>query len=563
MSVPIYNPSNKVVAAHNIPHLIPASNGELRLLHDPSFNILSSDYLVSILPLPALIAGTGFVVVFAFLIGILLRLLLLTCKLFVRRCVPGAQRCNLCCLCCTKGCTHPDSRCSKCCCCYKQVTAISRERRATTTVSTKITRHNHRRICIIEIHSVILTLLLVSAGMTFFGQQEISNALAHIARAMTIARSLFTGVADASSAVLLDIEAVTNSLVTAPCSPWVPQPEQDAVLQNTAKLRTASDNIAGFAAPIVAKLTLLSIFVRDTVDPTVTAVCLLFFLLLVLIVFSYAVGECYESRLMMRASLALSTLIVIALTAACCLTMVLVTILGDFCMAPAANTLSLIGDHTSVLYKELDYYTTCSGTNPNPFKLDIDTSILQSNLLNSTLNLISGYVTVDHSCSSSLFSRSNNLAQSVNKIQQLTDCLEVNKFWNEAINEGLCTDGLAGLFDIWVTFFCSSGLLFFGMVFAYAFYTWFLRLDVIGTGWFKDEDIEATEEYKYQMMNIDLHGQHFGFGALDGQEPEPKQEQEQEQEQEHEQEPVTAQPGQIELTFDVEGIQYHVEAVRL
>jgi hypothetical protein len=58
------------------------------------------------------------------------------------------------------------------------------------------------------------------------------------------------------------------------------------------------------------------------------------------------------------------------------------------------------------------------------------------------------------------------------------------------------------------------------MVCAYIFYTWFLRLDVIGVGWFSDEEVADTEEYKYQeqMMHIELNGKRFGFGNLDDEE---------------------------------------------
>ena len=527
MSIAAYQPSDKVLAAHDIPHLLLSHDGSLRE-SDSTFNILSSSYLLSLLPLPVLLGGVGLLVVFAFVIGILLRLLLLSCKAIVRK-FPGAENCHIfrCCVCCKKGCTHPESRCRHCCCCYKVVTEISRER-ATTSVSTQIKRHNFRRTCILEILIVVLVLLLVAAGMVFYGQQEIAKALSHISNAFDIVKHLFSGVADGASTALLAIEAVTVSLVTPPCSPWVPQAQQDTVLEQTAKLRHASDNIKKFAGPVVDKMASLSVFVTQVVTPTTTGVVLVFFLILVIIVYLYFVGECYESRLLMRTSLALSAVIVIALTAACCLVMVILTVLADFCIDPAANVLSLIDDKKSFLYQEVQYYTSC--TTENPYRIDVDISVDQTQKLNSTFNVLLSYfdsyvaptlgvdTSVTHSCSNFLFSKSTEVAAQVAKIQELIDCPPVNAFWNEAVNLGLCTWGFAGLYDTWLAFFVCSGLLFFGMVLAYTWYTWFLRLDVIGVGWFSDEEVADTEEYRYQVtqaVQFDFHAKRFGFGVLD------------------------------------------------
>lgn len=556
-----YTPVSKVLAGHAIPHLLWSSSSGL-YMSDPTFDVLNTAYLISLLPLPLLIGLVGLLFVFVFLVAIVLRLLLLTCKYIVRK-IPGAETCRLfrCCVCCRKGCTHPESRCSRCCCCHRAVTAISRER-AETTLTTKIHRHNIKRERIMEVHSIILVLLLVTDGMVFYGQQEISSALEHIVKAISVVKEIFSGVVSAASSILLEIEAVANALVTAPCSPWVPQSQQNEVLEHTANLKTASTEILRFAAPIVAKLQDVGTYVSDVISPSVESVIVIFFLVVVLVVFLYGAGEYTQSRLLMRASLVLSALIVISLTAACCLVMVLLTVMADFCMSPRTNTLGLIGDHSSPLYVELAYYTSCGGTSQNPYKISVDTSVIQNLALNNTFVQISGLPTISRKCSGDLFSRTRSVSTSVAQINSLISCPSVYSFWNEAVHLGLCDSGYSGFFDTWLAFFVCSGLLFFAMVCAYIFYTWFLRLDVIGVGWFTDEEVADTEEYKYQeqMMHIELNGKRFGFGNLD------------DEEQQHEEETIHHPDGHspedllhgdlVELSFEHQGTVHTLRAIK-
>jgi hypothetical protein len=127
------------------------------------------------------------------------------------------------------------------------------------------------------------------------------------------------------------------------------------------------------------------------------------------------------------------------------------------------------------------------------------------------------------------------MATKVAQIQELISCNRVYSFWNEAVNQGFCTWALSGLYDSMIAFFVCSALLFFSMICSYSWYTWYVRLDVIGVGWFSDEDVRDTEEYRYQqvqMVNFDFHNRRFGFGVIDHSE----QEQDKELEYEHEEE---------------------------
>ena len=117
-----------------------------------------------------------------------------------------------------------------------------------------------------------------------------SKFLRHFARAVDIVRQIFSGVVDAAALALLEIQAVLDSLVTPPCSPWVPQAQQDAVTKYTAKLAAASSNFRSFASPIVAKMDWASLFVQEIVSPTSLSVVIVSFLLLVLIGLASAIS---------------------------------------------------------------------------------------------------------------------------------------------------------------------------------------------------------------------------------------------------------------------------------
>ena len=80
-----YTAVSKVRAGHAIPHLLWSSSAGL-YVSDPTFDILNTAYLISLLPLPLFIGLVGLLFVFVFIIAIVLRLLLLTCKFLVRKC---------------------------------------------------------------------------------------------------------------------------------------------------------------------------------------------------------------------------------------------------------------------------------------------------------------------------------------------------------------------------------------------------------------------------------------------------------------------------------------------
>lgn len=364
-------------------------------------------------------------------------------------------------------------------------------------------------------YTTILFFVLITDGFVFYGQQEMSKAIDSLARAISIVIKIFGGVVNAASQILLQLQHISEALVTPPCSPFVPQSDQQTALSHISMLGVASNNLLAFARPIVTRLSDLQSYLKDSVEPSITAVILIFFLVLLLVVFVYAVGELYQSRLLMRTSLFFSGLICIALTSVCSIAMALVMLMGDFCMDPGSNILSLIDDKESVLYNELNYYITCDGV--NPYKPDLDLSVIQNGRLNVSIESIAQNSSVSASCTRDLFASSLSIKTQVASIQDLIDCSSVHAFYHEAINMSLCTWGFLGLYDIWITFFVASALLFFAMILSYAFYTWFLEVDVIGTGWFSDEEIKDTEEYKlleFQMRDAQLASLGFGKFAM-------------------------------------------------
>ena len=498
-----YSPTAKVLNAHGIPHLRFSYTAPILYQVSPDFDLQNTDYLLSLLPLPLVLGGVGIVTTIAFLLAIMLRLCLLSCKALIRSCpCNAAKKCHLfrCCTCCKKGCMHPDSGCNRhCCCCYKQVSRISYDTatastkaRAVSSVSGKIRVHNQMRASLMWAYALTLFFVMAADCLVWYAQVQIASAIVHLSSAIGSLSFVFSSIVAASVAILFTLDHILVAVVTPPCTPFVPQAQREAVEASGESLRVAGKRMEAYALPIVEKMDWLAAYLAHTVEPAVERCIYTFFMVLVAVVLVYALGEHLQYRVIMRAALLLSAVIVLGLTGVCAAVMALVTLLGDFCMDPASNVLSLIGDKESLLYSELKYYITCTGE--NPFELDLDASFLANANMNSSFATMARQLT-GH-CIDDLYASSQAVAGNVQAIQELMACPRVYALWRQAVELAFCTEGIGGLYDIWITFFVASTLLFFAMVQAYVFYTWFLEIDVIGTGWFSDEQIRDTKECK-------------------------------------------------------------------
>ena len=380
-------------------------------------------------------------------------------------------------------------------------------------------------------YAFTLVSVVVTDAVVFHSQQQLGAALGHLSNAINLARGIFQSVIAAAATVLVRMAHIATAIVNEPCTPYVPSAQKDAVLAAAKTLQSAAANMQAFASPIADKMLALSLFLTDTLKPIVDRVIYTFFLVLLVVVFIYALGEHLQYRILMRTALLLSALIVIALSGGCAVVMVLVMLLGDFCLTPAKNALSLIGDKQSLLYTQLQYYTSCTGT--NPFSLDLTVSSTSSIDLNSTITALQGVAS--SSCLTDLFDSSQDVSKNLDAIQELIACPRVNALWVEAVEVAFCKDGVGGLYDLWITFTVASALLFAAMVLAYTFYTWFLEVDVIGSGWFSDETLRDNEEGDEKEYAIDAAD---CVGAAEDE-------------------------NSIELTFSHDEIEYTVHATKL
>jgi len=525
----MYRPSEAVLQAHAIPHLSPKTLTAQAATFDPT----SSSYLYSLLPLPVIIGGVGLISVLLFLIGIGLRLLLLCGKAIIRKCcycIPGAEHCHIfrCCKCCKKhggiekhkGDEAASSSSeeeeeeeeqaeAKGGCCYGKG-CCKKVDEVLTTHSTKLREHNKTRCHIMYTYAVLLVFVVIADGCVFIGSNELTKAMSSLVDAVHIVIAIFTDVVAATVQMLADIKAISLDLVTAPCNPFVPQSALDSITDYLNVLTLASNDIKSFASPIIDSLESFIHYVQGTLLPTKDFFIYCFFAGLAFIALVFGLGEYFQSRLLMRFSLLLSAAIVLGLTCVCTLAMVLVMVLGDFCVNPALNILSLIDNKSSLLYRELSYFITCQGK--NPFQSSLDTAAQTNDALCSTVNSFAPYVSP--SCITELQLSTTSFSKSTSKIASLLECHGIYSFFDKAINEALCTSGFLGFYDLWITFFVCSSLLFFAMVAAYVFYTWYLEIDVIGIGWFEDdgngevdkvdEDDEDEEEAKQRASILEV-----------------------------------------------------------
>lgn len=142
--------------------------------------------------------------------------------------------------------------------------------------------------------------------------------------------------------------------------------------------------------------------------------------------------------------------------------------MGDLCSDPSGNVLSILGSGDSS-YKILQYFVSCNGTNPFvPYTEGIQTSLVHLNETFTTLQLQSEITMQCYSqCQGIWF----NMQSQLNSINSQISCNDLSNDWNEVINESICTQGFAGMFDLWAVQFLVGAILYVVLCLAHSFYT--------------------------------------------------------------------------------------------
>lgn len=197
-------------------------------------------------------------------------------------------------------------------------------------------------------------------------------------------------------------------------------------------------------------------------------------------------GPLCKSKHLLQLMILVAGILVILLTIICCAEMILVMVLGDYCMGPADHVSELFGNDNFTL-GVVEFFVKCEGSNPLQDSLSNITSqfdklIDQRDLLNSYLTTyefnitnVTNFPGYDPSytrdsahpqCNHSLDNMFDNLTDISGGIAdflaELT-CTKINKAWRGVMYDGLCGDVFEGFYILWICQFLTAGILYFVM----------------------------------------------------------------------------------------------------
>jgi len=197
-------------------------------------------------------------------------------------------------------------------------------------------------------------------------------------------------------------------------------------------------------------------------------------------------GPLCKSKHLLQLMVLVAGVLVLLLTILCCLEMILVMVLGDYCMGPSDHVSRLVGNDNFTL-GVVEYFTRCAGNNPLQDSLNNITDQFNELLAKKTeltdyLDKYDYNITNDSSfpgydpsytrdsvhpqCKPGLDNMFDNLTDISTGVldfaAELT-CTKIYRAWKGVMYEGLCGEVFEGFYVLWVCQFLTSGMLFFVM----------------------------------------------------------------------------------------------------
>jgi hypothetical protein len=124
---------------------------------------------------------------------------------------------------------------------------------------------------------------------------------------------------------------------------------------------------------------------------------------------------------------------------------------SDFCMDPRINTLSLAP--SGAVYDNLNYYSTCEGTNPSEDY--IDDALYYVDLLNSTVYALTSTTCSGNEALIALYPTIDDMYVSIDSINSTLACPPIQEQWLGVLYDDICDTGFTGLYSMWV---CQYGV---------------------------------------------------------------------------------------------------------
>ena len=318
----VYKPVPQVVAAHNIPHLTQSlSSADNTFKFYDSSGSLNNEYFMSTAGLPIIIIVLG-------VLSILIYQLTL------------CMRC--CCLC--------------CCNCCKIPTVANKPDEKGGIFWTKTFRHYPK---LMTCFHIALVAAFVADFCIYFGNGYLTKAFHEGGDAMESLAKVFSDVVSAGDGLVDAADALSAALVSPSCSAIYSQNNAE-LSDQVGSFRSSSgkltDVVGSFPDKILdARHTFLSY------GPKKDQILFLYFAFILFFLLCFLVVPCCGSKWALNTLIFFTELVIITLVIISGVEMVLVILLGDFCMSPADSVLSILNNGSST--DLLSYYLKCEGEN--------------------------------------------------------------------------------------------------------------------------------------------------------------------------------------------------------
>lgn len=405
-----YEASDQVSSAHNIPHL------DFNFNQQSNEFSISMDYLMSLLPLPALVLGICILLVFGYIFAI-------------------------CCACCCR----IFCRCLKCCSYQNEVSDSN---------STNIERLKHHAR-IVRIFIALLIILFIFDFFVWYGGSEITNSFNSFMDGLNDISNFFSQIMTIAVAQISNSDEFTNTLSSSTCSSYSASSGLSSVTQS---ISSASSTMKTISSTIVDAINQTINLIPNYTSIKNTAVGSLFSIILFIII-CFSCALYFSKKWLFRFSIGFTWVIVTILFVISSAEMALVMLLADFCIDPSANILNILTSST------FNYYLTCTGSNPFASSFSTLSSSLDSMETQLTSAFSAGAMT--QSCYDSLLQTETDISSQNSALSALIgDCTAVNKAYDNIVLQAVCTSGFSAIFLCWIFQFVIAVLLYLVMAFA-------------------------------------------------------------------------------------------------
>ena len=456
-----FTPSPEVVQAHSLPHL----DSQLKLIRDPQFVSIKEDagtYIWSVSRFALFLASLAWLFVFFFYFSLCVRCCFKFCKRCVRCCIRYQQRGTVD--------EIPDNIHEE----AEREAALESRLSVINVVRKRVTNHNKCRSCIVNFNLSLFVVMVVAAATVFKGDQNLSDSFDTVRLTLHLIINLFQNI----SAICLSGLGGANALIATvlaggDCDVGFSESYQDAVMEQSMSIVKAMDSINGLASPVEGTLS-HGIDVIGIANGKKTTVFVVWFFGVVFLVLVLQGGTFCKSSCVMRIGIFLSAMWVLLFSVLASASLVVTTFLGDFCIDPSNNIVNLFGS-TSPIAQDLRYFLFCTGTNPFQPNLDIATQALAT--VNATLSAAINSGGVPPSCQATLNTNMDGILTSIAGIQGLISCTPIFELYDTAVQQALCNQGTAGVYNVMVVFFTVTSLTYLAMCTVSVFYHWYIAID--------------------------------------------------------------------------------------